>query len=501
MEKINRRKFLKASALTGGALIAGNLLKGKTRTAYGDVKDCNTGKDQITIPATRIPVSAEADVVVLGAGPGGMSAAIRAAQSGADTLLIEKFGSPGGAMTNGFMSATKADKGGLQTEFNKRMRKEGLLFDALAKYPGVPVASSRFNFYPDAAAYVWMQMMEETNVKFLYCTLFVDVIIKQNRHREDTIEAVIVENASGRQAIRGKVFVDATGCADVVARAGAPFLSAGPTLAYLTQTGDIEGLPTPGALRYRISGVNYQTYWQYLKSDPDFAQKIAEATAHGDIPEGLFIPYPPGVQASRYKGHASPVISAPRSGYGDFDSNFEIPYAWGLHIDESGADLNLAQVELRKKIWAEFKFLKNYVPGFENSWIQTIAPMLIPRERRHPVGEYMITYEDLANNRKFPDAAIRELADDPLDFASTPPRKLEFDIPYRSFLPKKVNNLLLAGECISFTHECNIQAMRNMDWSILMGEVAGVAAGLSVEHGIAPKALNWTTGPLYYLVK
>ena len=132
MQKINRRDFFGVSALTGAGVFAQGLLAGKNTAAAATDKS-------IRIPETQIPVAAVADVVVVGGGPAGFGAAMRAARSGASTMLIEKFGGPGGAATSGYMCVT--GEGGtfpLHTEWVQGLRTEGWLFDAWKAYPQLP---------------------------------------------------------------------------------------------------------------------------------------------------------------------------------------------------------------------------------------------------------------------------------------------------------------------------------------------------------------------------
>jgi hypothetical protein len=212
---------------------------------------------------------------------------MRSARSGAKTLLIERFGGPGGAATSGYMCVTgEGDTFPLHAEWVKGLRDQGWLFDAWKAYPQLPGnvlvhQSGRNSFYPDDGAYVMIRMLEKAGVKLLFRTLFVDVVLTPESSGQDRIQAVVIENASGRQAITAKVFVDATGRADVVARAGAPFKHAD----------NEKGLPVPFSLMYKVSGVDFQKLFKYQKSDPTLWTAIAKGRAAGDIPEGLYLPY------------------------------------------------------------------------------------------------------------------------------------------------------------------------------------------------------------------
>jgi hypothetical protein len=399
--------------------------------------------DKIILPETEIPITIEADVIVVGGGPSGFGTALCAARNGAKTFLLDRFGIPGGNITVGMMPcAGFGPIGTVHKELWERLENEGYLFNIKTLYPNNPLFHDypgyygMYGFNPDMGACIMNQMLEEAGVKLLYRTLFVDAKVQEGA-RGDNIEAVIVENASGRQAIKGKIFVDATGRGDLVAQAGAPF----------QEPGDENGYIIPPGLMWRMSGVDFDRLSDYQKNqdDPKLEKAIEKARSNGDIPN------------------------------------------CALNAEDS----TRAEVELRKLIIAESKFLKRYIPGFKKAWVSGIAPLLGIREGRHPIGEHVLTYDDIRNQRKFPDAALRRSTRDRLDFSDSDPQVYEFEIPYRSFLAKKVNNLLLAGESVSFEHYALFHSMRSFGMSVQTGEVAGRAAGLSVQRNIIPKELRW----------
>ena len=462
-------------------------------------------RNNITLPKTEIPVTMETDIVVVGGGPAGFGAAVRAAQNNVPTLLIERFGGPGGNATTGFMCCIGATSlppdskaypfGSVHKEFVKGLKKEDWLFDAFNMYPQAkdnPIvhSSGAMNFQPDMGAYVMNEIMEANGVDFLYRTHFVDAIVE-----EEKITALIVDNASGRQAIKAKIFVDATGRADVTARAGAPFIDPGchdDECIEMTGAAGM-GRPIPGSLMYKISGVDYERLFEYQKDDPTTEAAIQRARENGDIPVWLYRPYPERVFGSLYKGHAHLDMCPLAGGPGEMIVWTQIPYEWELNCAINGEDASHAEVEMRKLIVAEGKFLKKYVPGFETSWISGIAPLMGLREGRHPLGEYIYTYDDFINERKFEDAALIKTSHDTLAFKKPgKPLEVKFEVPYRCFLPKKIDNLLLAGECLSYSREVLIHAFRTITGSMMFGEVAGEAAALSVKKGIAPKRLKWS---------
>lgn len=447
------------------------------------------GSGKILLPASEIPIIMETDVIVVGGGPSGFGAALCAARNGAETLLIERFGVPGGNIIVGMMPcAGFGPIGNVHGEFWKRLEMEGCLFDIRSLYPNNPLYHAypgyygMYGFNPDTGGCIMNQMLEEAGVHLFFRTLLVDAIV-QKKAGEETIEAIVVENASGRRAIKGKIFVDATGRGDLVARAGAPYL----------EPGDENGRIIPPGLMWKVSGVDFERLLDYQKShdDPELEKAMEKAKSNGDIPDELYRPVPSNTYAARYSGHPR-LDCYPTGEPGELTIWQDAPREWNLNCALKAEDASRAEIGLRKLIMAEFEFLKKYVPGFEKAWVSGIAPLLGIREGRHPVGEHVLTYDDISSQRRFPDAALRRSTRDQLDFSGKEPAVFEFEIPYRSFLAKKISNLLLAGEAVSFEHHALFHCMRSFGMSIQTGEVSGKAAGLSIQRNIHPKELKWT---------
>jgi len=501
---MNRRNFLRASAITGAALIGENLLGGGTQVAY------SFKGNEIKAPTEKIPVTMEADIVVVGGGPGGFAAALRAARMGVSTILIEKYDMPGGVHTSGLQGACGPGVGGIHTELMQRFDKEGHVYTATEKtfpdWAGNPLSHyewglkpgssfTRKTFNPEGGGSVMLTMLKEAGVKALYNNTFVDVKMKKLSKKETAIEAVVVKNAAGLQAIKGKIFIDGSGTAEVVARAGAPFVRGGGLQPPPVAT-DKQNRPLPGGLLWTMSGLDFEEVSRYQKSqnDPTLSKLIGAALAAGDIPRDLFRPRLEGkcVYGNLYIGHPTLDMN-PIAGLGSFILWENVPYEWALHIDDNADDEARAKTMMRQFIDAEARFLKKYVPGFQNTFITNIGRYLGIRDGRHPMGEYVLTIEDALNSRTFPDAVTKPMTK---NFHWDCYKNHTFQVPYRCFLPKKVNNLLLTGASMSFSYETIFMVMRNFPWCTQTGEIAGFAAGSAIKQGIGPKELKWTE-PLF----
>ena len=463
----------------------------------------------IMLAPKTIAVAAEADVVVVGGGPGGFAAALRAARMGASTILVEKYDMPGGVHTSGLQGAASKGVGGIHTELMQRFADAGCIYTVTEKtlpdWAGNPLshyeahlkpgsAFTRSSFNPEGAGCVMVRMLEEAGVRALYGTVFVDAVVKSGRD-DGTITEVIVESASGRQAIRGKVFVDGSGTAELVARAGSPFVRGGGSQP-VTVSGDSQVRPIPGALLWIMSGIDFAQVAAYQKraNDPLLEQLIAAARTEGNIPPHLYRPrlFGEGVYGQHYIGHPTLDMS-PIQGPGTFILWQNVPYEWALHMDDDAADQARAKQAMRELIDAEARFVKKYVPGFENAFISNVGRYVGIRDGRHPLGEYVFSIDDARAGRRFADAVTQPMTKTFFWDAYTP---YTFEVPYRCFLPRKIDNLLLTGASLSFTHETIFMVMRNFPWCTQTGEIAGYAAARAVAQGITPKKLAWTT-PLF----
>jgi hypothetical protein len=428
-----------------------------------------------------VPVVAETDVLVVGAGPAGLAAAIAAARSGARTMLLERFGYVGGNLTAGLVGPcmtsfsldgqTQLIKG-IFDEMVRRMEEMGS-----AIHPSKVPASSPWcgfieyghdkvtPFDPEAVKLVGLDMLREAGVEILLHTFVADALVEDNR-----VTGVIMANKSGLQAVKATVTVDCSADADVAARAGAAF----------EYGREQDGLAQPMTLFFRVSHVNDEVVEAYVAEHQDdfrpFASLVAKAKEAGQFP-------------------------IPRMGVGMYKT-LE-PGVWRINttrmhkLDGTNVnDLTRGEIEGREQIKALMKFFREWLPGFEQVQLYDSAAMIGVRETRRIVGEYTLTYDDLASGRHFDD--VIALAGYPLDIHSpdgpgggtdgVKPTANQYEIPFRSLVPRDMDGLLVAGRSISATHEA-MSATRVMPPAFAMGQAAGTAAALAVEWGRQPRAI------------
>ena len=414
-------------------------------------------------PKREVPIAYEADVVVVGGGPGGFAAALQAARMGARVILVEKFDMPGGVHTSGLQGSADVGVGGIHTELMNRFAEEGYIYTATEQthpgWAGNPLSHyerkkepgsefRRMSFNPEGAGCVMADMLKEAGVVALYGTSFVDAVVTEGSGN-NTIIAIIVENASGRQAIAGKIFIEASGMSELVARSGAPFVSGG---GGQPATADWDGVkrPIPGGLLWIMDGIDFQKLREHQEAakDPLLEKLMAEAVAADDLPAGVYRP--------RMNGNNI---------YGE------------MYI-ENANDHAKAKEALRGFINIEAKFLRKYVPGFENAHVSNVGRFVGVRDGRHPIGEHVFNLDDVHNNRTFRDAVTKPMTK---MFHWNGFQKHTFEVSFQCFLPKMIDNMILTGASLSFNYDTLFMVMRNFPWCTQTGEIAGFAAARCIQ--------------------
>jgi FAD-dependent oxidoreductase family protein len=427
-----------------------------------------------------VPVVAEADVLVVGGGPAGIAAAVASGRTGARTVLVERFGFLGGNATAGlvgpFMTSYSLDgkEQLIRGVFEELVERAEQLGGAI--HPARVEGGSEFSgfityghhrvtpFDPEAVKLVAAEMCLEAGVELRLHTFMVDTIVE-----DGSVAGVIVASKSGLEAIRAKVTVDCSADADIAARAGVPF----------HQGREADGLTQPMTLFFRIANVDDEKVKAYIAAHPEDPRPFASI-----------------VRAARERGE----FPIPREGIGLYRT--PQPGIWRINttrlqrLDGTNVlDLTRAEIEGRRQVMFLLKFFRERCPGLENCTLLDTAATIGVRETRRIVGEYTLTAEDLATGREFED--VIALCGYPIDIHSPTgsggtmtPEQFQmanvYQIPYRCLVPVKVDQLLVAGRCVSATHEA-LGAIRVMPPSFAMGQAAGTAAALAAAEGVPPR--------------
>ena len=453
------------------------------------------------------------DVVVCGAGPAGMCAAVAAAKNGAKTLLIERHGFLGGSSTvcsvGPFMPFLVR---GFELEGPPIQVIEGLgneVVERLVMAGGSPGHIPEYTpFDPEILKGVYLEMAEEAGVHLVLHSLIVDSIVEG-----DSIRGVVVENKSGRQALMGDVVIDTTGDGDVAAKAGAPYELGWPE----------SGLTQPPTLFIRVSHIDVDEFWNYAVGN-------GRHFSHLFLPEGTplehwrFKPLKPVPKDKAYSSKwfmgkflRDEVNEAKSSGAlyfgreevniytdvfeGDFILNATRAMGGSSMVDVR--NLTKAEIDARKQAMSIVAFLRKQLPGFKEARIRSTGPQLGVRETRRIAGEYKLTVEDVREERKFHDGIA--IYGYPVDVHNPvgpnqafgmaweerfPKNGCTYDVPYRCLVPKKVENLLVAGRCISSDPMAN-GSIRVQPCCMATGQAAGTAAALAVGIGVTPRKLDF----------
>ena len=429
------------------------------------------------------------DILVVGGGAAGISAAISAARNGAKTILVEYNGFLGG------ISATLPWLGFHDREYRQVVK--GLSHEIVQKLYDMG-ASTNYIFDPKCSSFVsidshsWkclaIEMANDAGVKIMLHTHVVDVIREGNE-----IKGVVVEHKTGRQNIYAKVTIDCSGDGDVAYKGGVSW-----------EKGRTEdGLVQAPTLVFRLGGIDstnfinivkdeVYNYREWLKPYPLLMKKtISNIEQNYSFIIG---------------GLAALIIKA--RGAGDFDlpqtrivgvkshrpDQLTLVTTRVLGLDPTNVDsVSNAYVKLYDQIPQLVKFFQKYVPGCDNSYLLEIAPMLGIRESRRIMGDYILNADDLIIGKVFEDAIA--MGGYHIDIHRPKGTWVEshnvraYTIPLRSLIAKGVNGLLMAGKCISATHEA-IASTRVIPICMAQGEAAGTAAALAIKSDINVRQLN-----------
>jgi len=431
---MKRRDFVTRIIIAGSALTMG---AGCGRKIEGDKTEktpaANDGvQPQRTIdePAREIPVLAETDVLVIGGGPAGVAAAIAASRAGAETYLVERYNHLGGLWTGGLvlplLSTHAVDK--------QKQRKQvihGIGGEMAQRLFELGMAINEVNpvVDPEAAKYVLDEMITESGVKMLYHSWGVNTIMDGN-----TIKGVFIESKSGRQAVLAKVVIDCTGDGDV----------------------------------FHWAGENYETMNYHI----GLVHRLGN-TDRVDKSKPGYVKMP--------LGKPTPIPSVNWVNMHGLDN-------------QDGIDmLNLSKLQLlyRKEIWESVQQIRK-TPGHEEVFLLDTASQMGVRMSRILDGEYKLTLEDSMTFRNFDDVIGISGAWTSMMYREKvvmPNERPFWQIPYRSLLPKKTENLLVAGRCFCF-EQALVEDTRIIGTCLVTGHGAGAAAAVAVNSRETVKEID-----------
>ena len=393
----------------------------------------------ISEPERKIPVIANVDLLVCGGGFAGVAAAISAAKNGVKVMLLEKYGFLGGLVTAALVITTPPLNNGLNIEIYRRLKEKSVY--ARCEDSGEEIELNAMD--PEIVKYELFHMLQEQGVDFLLHTYIAGSLTEGN-----LIKGVIVENKAGRQAILAQIVVDATGDADVAAFSGAPFRL----------------VKKPMTMMFNLVGVDVKRALEELRTWGRIREVVKEAIERGDLSFDLGV----------FRNFGAPGVSLEKLVYED-----ELNVWSGNLLDMDGTnpkDLTRAEVITREHAMKLAIFLKSRVSGFEKSRIEYTATQVGVRATRQILGEAIPSMEEV-KQKKFVDTVVKPYAN------------AEMRLPYGSILPQRVENLLVAGRCISAEEEAMGQ-LRLIPVCSATGEAAGTAAALAIHNEISPRRID-----------
>lgn len=420
--------------------------------------------NKIEYSPRALDVALEVDVAVCGGGPAGVAAAVAASRSGASVALLEAGGCLGGLGTAGlipcFNPFTDREKPVVRGIGEEVLKGLAARMGVAVEYDWMPINAEHLKLVYDC-------LLARTTTELRLFTKAIDVVA-----HDGAIEALVVSTHGGPRAVTARVFIDATGDGDVAAWAGAP-----------TVTGDASGAMQGASLCLTVAGVDWDEFRANLAADGERPDRILweKQAAEGKTP-----------------------LAEPRLAVGILPTGAGIGQSNAGHVfnvnglDEKSltAGITAGRVNAGKLM----EWYRANVPGFAHGELAASAPLLGIRETRRIVGEYVLSREDYAARASFDDEVGRNA--NPIDVhASSPDTQCleaacnlemqsqyapgeSYAVPYRCLIPKRVENLLVAGRCVSTDRQMN-GSMRVMPACFVTGQAAGVAAGLAAanSHG------------------
>ncbi|MFB6958414.1 FAD-dependent oxidoreductase [Streptomyces sp. NPDC056309] len=414
----------------------------------------------ISLDAIEAPVVQRSDVIVVGGGPAGVSAAVAAARTGASVTLLERYSALGGLASGGMVlvlddmiNGNEITVTGIVDEYVERMAKLGLAvypptedrysspemwakwgrwgaFDFHSHTNPKPICYA-VAFDPDGWKRVSNDLVRESGVNLRLHSWFSRPVVQ-----DGAVKGVVCETKSGPQAVMGDVVIDTTGDIDVASRAGASYAQD----SYLV------------TLVFRLGGVDTAAAERFEQENPREARAINRKIKRmlGGAWELWWLKTPvPGVVWCN------------------------CPHMTGFDGTDP-VSLTEAEFEARARIGAVLDHIKSDLPGFENAYLLDVAEQMGVRQTRLLQGEYVVTKDDVTSRRHFADSVARGR---------------DYYTPYRALLPRGVDQLLVAGRHYSATPEAQ-RMSREIPPCMAMGQAAGIAAATAVEQGVLVRDID-----------
>ncbi len=407
------------------------------------------------------------DVLVFGAGPAGISAAVSAAREGKTVRLIETQNVIGGVLSAcpGMMLGAgypcKKTIGGFFQELVDRMSEQN-----------PPIGERRvcsLENFGDEVVYsyehtvsLFYDILQEAGVTLHINHMPLNVLLQDNK-----ITGVEVVNSNGLNLFTAGVYLDCTGNGDIAVKAGVPYI-----------LGNEQGLMMGATLTFFMENVNWEKAFAD-DTDPYFTAYAEQAIKDGKIHESI-------PQIYMLKGYREGSV---------FFNTVTVTGVDGTDSDSVLAGTNTA----RKRVLDLAKFCKENLPGFENSFVSRIGNVVGIRETRKLEGLYQITYGDIFKGEKFQDGIVA--CDNPLDevFRDEETKfysheaALEhgnyYTIPFRCFVPKEIKNLMFAGRNISVDVKA-FASVRGMPQCMIMGQAIGIGAAIALNEKTDVQQIN-----------
>jgi hypothetical protein len=456
--RTTRRNFILTTA--GGSL--GALASG-CASPDSTAKPTTRRTAGISVPAREVPVLAEADVVVCGGGPAGISAAYCAARHGAKVILLERWPSVGGMGVNALVNIWHTSDRTKQVilGFTQEAIERGDQF--VRRLPDFPKRFETHEFDSTGMRVVFHRMLKDAGVRTLCNLKAVESIRDGNR-----LVAVLVDTKTGRIAVRGKIFIDATGDGDIAANAGVPFDYGRPS------DGAVQGM----TMMFRLRGLDSAT----IKAHPEEAERVFNLMKKLRD-EGKFPQFMEAAARSYLRTPRDPVVS------------YNMCPVAGNPLDEE--ELTRLSQQGREQVYQYVDLWRTEMPGFEKAEVEQMGFSLGIRESRRIRGLKTLDGKMVVRAVKQPDAIGHGFwmidIHDPKGTGYTtwsdqtagimPPVGDSYHIPLGMCLNPQIANLAVVGRCASSTHEAHA-SVRLQSHCMVMGQGVGTCAALSLNAGV-----------------